>query len=245
MKLIRNLLEAAKKPAAGPRSILSTMGQQPAKLVNFNCQNHHLTSLEGGPQETERGFVCNFNELTSLEHGPKKVGGSYYCNANKLTSLQHAPAEVLTFDCSDNQLTDLEGCPTVNDNLLCGDNKLTSLKGAPRQVHGTFYCSSNQLTSFEGGPEFVNGHVNADYNEFTSLHNIHKHLKEVNGYLDLEYNDVASHVLGLLLIKGLTEVKLDNRRVAQIINKHLKAGRDVVACQEELMAADLDEYAQL
>jgi hypothetical protein len=52
-------------------------------------------------------------------------------------------------------------------------------------------------------------------------------------------------VLGLLLIDNLTQVILDNREVQGIINDYLATSRDVFDCQNELMDAGLDEYAQL
>ena len=80
------------------------------------------------------------------------------------------------------------------------------------------------------------------------------HLYIIGGYANFISNPIKSHVLGLLLIDGLEEVSFESfsigadaakHKVAQIINKHLKNGRDVFACQEELIEAGLDEYAQL
>ena len=47
------------------------------------------------------------------------------------------------------------------------------------------------------------------------------------------------------MIDGLKFVGLDNEKVENIINKHLKGERDVFACQEELIEAGYEEYAQL
>ena len=52
-------------------------------------------------------------------------------------------------------------------------------------------------------------------------------------------------LLGLLLIDGLQKVFLDNMKVRVIINKHLKGDRDVFACQEELIEAGFEDFAQL
>jgi hypothetical protein len=88
------------------------------------------------------------------------------------------------------------------------------------------------------------------------LHNIHKHIKHINGTADFSINPIKSHVLGLLKIEGLkyikfvtfgyTDKELDS--VAKIINKYLSGDRDamaVMSCQDELMDAGFEEYAQL
>ena len=62
---------------------------------------------------------------------------------------------------------------------------------------------------------------------------------------DFSNNPITSHVLGLMLIEDLQFVEFDNKQLQNIINKHLKEGRDVFECQNELMEAGLDEYAQL
>ena len=52
------------------------------------------------------------------------------------------------------------------------------------------------------------------------------------------------------MIDGLTSVILDNKKVAIIINRYLKDSkkaqdRDVIACQEDLIEAGFDDFAQL
>ena len=104
--------------------------------------------------------------------------------------------------------------------------KLTSLEGAPDSVTGNFYCGScTKLTSLEG--------IGVKY------------LKQINGKIDLEDCPIKSHVLGLLKVKDLKEVKMDNKEVEEILNKHLKSGRNINKCKSELKDAGLEEYAQL
>ena len=57
-------------------------------------------------------------------------------------------------------------------------------------------------------------------------------------------NPIESHVLGLLKIKGLQEVRLDDIQLTKIINKYLPLG-DLLDCQEELIEAGYEEFAQL
>ena len=152
--------------------------------------------------------------------------GYFYCAGNKLTSLQGAPQ-------------------VVNDSFYCAHNNLTSLEGAPSAVKGNFSCSNNKLTSLEGAPSVVKGDFSCFYNNLTSLAGIHKIIKEIHGCADFEKNPIKSSVLGLMRIKGLTKVYLDNKQVEDILNKYLEGDRDIIKCQSELLDAGLEEYAKL
>jgi len=131
--------------------------------------------------------------------------------------------------------------------FYCNDNQLTSLVGAPTSVGGSFFCNDNKLTSLVGAPTSVNGDFYCANNKLTSLHNIHKQVKSIGGAIILIDNPIKSHVLGVLLIKGVTEVGLDNRKVAAILNKHLPSQgmRSVLEAQEELIDAGFEDFAQL
>ena len=128
----------------------------------------------------------------------------------------------------------------------CSVNKLTSLAGAPSHVGGDFYCSVNKLTSLAGAPSHVDGYFYCAFNELTSLKDVHKHITEIKGEFYAIKNPIKSHVLGLLLIKGVTGVHLDNKQVAEILNRHLDKGRaGMLMAQEELIEAGLEDFAQL
>ena len=104
----------------------------------------------------------------------------------------------------------------------CGD--LKSLEGAPDSVTGNFYCHHcTKLSSLEG--------IGVKY------------LKQINGKIDLEDCPIKSHVLGLLKVKDLKEVKMDNKEVEEIINRHLRS-RNINKCRAELKDAGLEEFAQ-
>lgn len=125
---------------------------------------------------------------------------------------------------------------------------LTSLKGAPREIVGSFRVYGCKLTSFEHAPEKVTGDVNLSRNKFTSLHNIHKYFKEIGDKLYAEDMDIKDSVLGVLLIKNLQSISLDNNEVARIVNRYLPNSRGknaVIDCQEELIDAGFEEYAKL
>lgn len=127
--------------------------------------------------------------------------------------------------------------------FTCAGKSLISLEGAPRVVTGSFYCQRNYIDSLDHVPESMN-YLNFYENELESLHNIHKKIKHctIGGF---EKNPIKSHVLGLLLIEGLNHVYFDIHHLAKIINDHLKGDRDVFACQEELIEAGLEDFAQL
>ena len=128
----------------------------------------------------------------------------------------------------------------------CSDTRLTSLKGAPSHVDGYFNCSVNKLTSLAGAPSHVGGDFSCSHNELTSLKDVHKHITEIKGKFYAVGNPITSHVLGLLLIRGVTRVYLDDKQVEEILNRHLGKGRaGMLMAQEELIEAGLEEFAQL
>ena len=113
------------------------------------------------------------------------------------------------------------------------------------QYPGYFSCADNKLTSLEGAPSVVNNDFSCSYNNLTSLAGIHKIIKEIHGCADFNGNLIKSNVLGLMRIKGLTRVILDNKQVQNILNKYLRGDRDIIKCQSELLDAGLEEYAKL
>jgi hypothetical protein len=171
-------------------------------------------------------YDYSHEQITSLMHGPTEVKGSFFCNNNQLSSLMYGPtATGSTFDCSHNNLTTLKHAPlTVGHNFDCSYNKLTALELLARQIDYNFKCEYNKLTSLQG---------------------IHKQIKQIGNIADFRKNTIKSHVLGLIRIERLKKVFFDDDELTKIINKHLQDGRDVMACQDELIDAGLDEYAQL
>lgn len=150
------------------------------------------------------------------------------------------------FVCSDHKLTSLKGAPSsVDGYFACHGNLLTSLKYAPSKISKSFYCYDNKLTTLEGAPSSIGGEFSCYKNKLTSLHNIHKQIKFIGGSADFQVNPIKSHVLGLLLIDGLKSIFIGNKQVQKIIDKHLKGERDVFACQEELIDAGFEDFAQL
>jgi hypothetical protein len=183
--------------------------------------------------------------LSVMGKQPEHVDGDFYCSDNKLTSLEGAPSSVGgNFSCSDNKLKNLIGGPKrVDGDFFCGRNELESLEGSPETVGIDFYCQANKLKSLVGITKKVKD-LCVNGNQLTNLHNIHK-MVDIDGAADFLANPITSHVLGLLMMPKLEEVYLDNVKVLRIINKHIKGDKDIFACQEELIEAGLDDYAQL
>ena len=141
------------------------------------------------------------------------------------------------------------------------DNALETLEGCPSFVDGDFNCQNNKLKSFEGVPSVIKRDGLFGGNLFESLHNIHEHIKRVDGslYFVSQYSymkrscPIKSSVLGLLLIKGLQTVILTDARdelddlykVQEIINVYLKKPDQLMECQNALIDAGLEEFAKL
>jgi len=135
----------------------------------------------------------------------------------------------------------------VNGDFDGADIQLRSLKNSPPKVGQSFRCNSNKLQSLEGAPMIVGYNVWAYDNPIQHLKGIGKDYSvEINGFLDIDRCPIKSHMLGILKIKKLDRIHFNfNRKVRDIINKHLESDRDILACQEELIEAGLKEYARL
>lgn len=148
--------------------------------------------------------------------------------------------------------------PNIKPTYL--DISSSMLKKVPLQVRDMpevyFVAYENYFKTFENFPKIANGYDLSD-NKFTSLHDIHKSIHEVTSDIDINFIGcpLKSHVLGLLKIKGLHKValaKLGRRtklsQVENIINRYLPNNRGndaIVDCQNELIDAGFEEYAQL
>jgi hypothetical protein len=210
-----------------------------------------LTSLIGSPQRVQGGFICTYNKLKTLEGAPQEVGGFFICANNQLETLEGGPVKVGSFyDCSSNKLITLKGLPQeIRGDLWCYNNQLTSLEGCARVIYGSLYAHNNKLlTSIEGGPSFVEGDVNLkDCPKLISLQNIHHYFKEVHGCFYLNGAIIKKHLLGLLLIRKLLCVALDDVKLEAILRKHLslKSHSDLLAQALELAEAGYEEQAKL
>lgn len=174
---------------------------------------------------------------------------NFNCFGNGLKDLVGAPKEVsLDFDCSRNRLTTLKGAPrTVGGEFSCNFNRLTTLEGAPDYVGGDFSCERNILITLKGAPKKVGGDFYCTGNNLTSLKDIHKIITNIKGEFYCQGNRIKSHVLGLLLIDGITEIcGGKNDEWCDILNKYLGMGRKgLLDCQNDLIEVGLEEFAQI
>jgi len=188
-------------------------------------------------------------ELLALSEAKGKNLLGLNINDNQIT--EQTPSEPWhgDFNCSSNQLTSLEFCPEkVSGNFYCFNNQLTSLEFCPKEVGGNFYCFDNKLTSLEFCPKEVGGVFSCYNNQLTSLADIHKRLKKMNGIFYAHNNPIKSNVIGMMLVAGCKEVDLDNKEVQNIMNKHFKSPFGhlrLLECQEDLLSAGFEEWAEL
>lgn len=229
--------------------------------AEYNISKDNIETLIGCPESCFKGFSAANNPLlTSLVGGPKLVeGGSnlgFDVSTCNLTNVKGMPEKIV--DCainlSNNQISSLEGFTQDLSGIYgidLSNNKLTSLKGLPPDLGDShIQFADNEINTIEGFPSKFEG-MNIQNNKLTNLHDIHKYVKECTG-IYLVGNPIKSHVLGVLKIKGmdnLTFVPFDDNKselskVQDIIHRYLPQG-DLLACQQELIDAGFEEFAQL
>jgi hypothetical protein len=155
---------------------------------------------------------------------------------------------------SHKNLTSLEGCPELVTGkfILDSNSKLTSLIGGPKEVGGYYSADTCDLRSLEGLPIKINSELDIRYNEsLTSLQGINQ-LKEMKGHVWISGCPIASHILGVFLIKGCSGISNDEfafgklGAALEIVNSHISKGRaGLIACIQELIEAGLDDFAQI
>ena len=197
-------------------------------------ENTGRTSLKGSPKIIKDGdFVISRNRsLKSLEFGPEEVDGDFLAKECLLTSLDFAPK-------------------IVKRHFNVNFNKIGSLVGCPEYVGMGFEAERCGLTSLEGITPRIgeegdrkNTTIVLVGNKISNLKNIHKHLKYCKGTILFQGNPIKSNILGLLKIQSLQGVIFDDGILTKIMEKYLPEG-DLLACQQELIDAGYEEFAQL
>jgi len=181
-------------------------------------------------------FIPNYDFTTPID--------AFDCSSLNIKSLLGGPQTVNYYDCSYCDLITLEGSPSFLKSLNCSDNKLTSLNHCPTRLEYMLECSDNKIKSLSHAPKHVEI-FKANNNKIISLAGIgKKYLLECES-IEIKENPITSNILGLFLVKGLKEIIADRREVFDIVIKHFNKGKDILACQEELIAAGYKEYARL
>ena len=202
------------------------------------------------PEKITGNFFCTNTNIKSLANCPREVIGRFNISRNdRLKTLEHGPISVGEFICDDGELKSLSFAPQkVGKSFSCEFNKLTSLEGFPVEVGGDILLSGNKLTSLDHLPMIIHGDLNVSENKIRTLQDVHKKIKKV-GSLDLMYDPIKSHILGLMLIEVeeiLFGTQDDDETVNDILNKWKNQGRKgVLGCQRELIDAGYRDLAQL
>ena len=203
------------------------------------------------------GFVDVHEDVdlaySGFDHFPVKFGivtGDFKCNhCLRLVSFEGAPQEIIKgeFRASECPLiTNLEHSPTRVDSHfnISRCSGLTSLKGAPKKVGGNFNCAyAHKLTSLEGCPEEVGGNVFLDETALKSLDFLPK---KINGRLSLDNIPDLKDYLKIFNTKGISHVIITRRfsKLENILNKYLPT-QDMLNCQDELIEAGLERFAEV
>lgn len=137
----------------------------------------------------------------------------------------------------------------VHDGFSIQDSNLTSFVGAPRSVGKWFNGVNTKVSSIAGMPSYIGQGLGIWNTRIHSLSGIHKVVRVCKGHFSCNKN--VTHILGLLLVKGIIEVNIDsgelgerNGPIDNIINKYLGT-ENVIMAQDELLDAGFIEQAKI
>ena len=144
-------------------------------------------------------------------------------------------------------------CKLISQNYESLQNALKIATYYVKMMDKIYYSSGEEpVHDFTGFPKIIKSDLVFEDNcTFTSLKGIDKHFTEVHGKIYFDANKIKSNVLGVVKIKGVTEIstsadyrKIHGWKLEEILNKYLRTG-DIFDCQDELIDAGLEEYAKL
>jgi len=249
---------AAKTAAKTPAKKAKTMATAPASGAGI-ISNAPVKGA--GPVQTTKAGLDWLKEYNKCSKQPTysvrpdeviDVDGSVDLREMGIQKLPVRFGKVTgNFFCASDDLTTCDGMPEeVGKDCLLDYNELASFVGVPHRVGQTFTCNGNPVTTLEGLPEFVGLHMYMnELPNIKSLQGFHKIVKNIgtsnDGMFECLNTPIESSVLGLLLVRNLSKVSLDNKQVTEILNKHLAGERDIHICQDELIDAGLAAFAKL
>ncbi len=218
--------------------------------------NTNLTSLKGFPGMDVlpelKDITIDMNPFKSLEGLPKNFTGDLLINdCGNLKNLKGCPPQLREIYLNGSGLESFEGGP-VEVKAFTAEHmaKLKTLKGFPKIVREWAHLSADLIKEFDCECDNVEM-LTIDF-PVENLKNFHKAFKRVVS-LSIYGDDIKSHILSLMLVKNLKEVILINggdvlNEAIDIVNDHLPndTGMDgLLACQDALMEAGLDQYAKI
>jgi hypothetical protein len=120
-------------------------------LINLNCSNNQLTSLDVSANTALTYLYCSSNEITSLNVSDNISLSEFDCSGNQITSLNlSANVALSVLQCSNNQLTSLDVSNNIAlQTLNCHVNQLTSLDVSNNTVLQALSCEFNQLNNLD------------------------------------------------------------------------------------------------
>ena len=215
-----------------------------------------LISLEGMPSDIHGNF--QLSDATSLQslNGMGEIRGDFkIIGASNLTSLEgmNLVSGEITLDFgATGKMGSLVGLTRPYKKLSIEGN-YGSFEGMPTEINDA-YLAMPSNRSFEHISPTVHGMLMladcaADDSTGISLLGIHKHIKVVEGALEVGFV-VSNGGLGILRIKKLTSVQFnrtltETNHLGEVLSKAITNGTDILEVQEQLLDAGLDKYARL
>jgi len=167
-------------------------------LIELNCSNNQLTTLDLSKNTNLTKLFCTGNKLIELDFSKNIELQELYCYINELTQLNVSKnIKLKVLSCSDNQLIQLNISENTNlEYLRCSDNQLTQLDISKDINLVTLYCSNNQLTQLNISENTNLEYLRCSNNQLTQL-DISKNIK-------LKETDCSKNAIDL---SGLWSIK--------------------------------------
>ena len=148
-------------------------------------------------------------------------------------------------------LQSLHNCPEITHSLDISYTPIKSLEGISTNLQELRAYSCQNLIAIDTHMPKLKRLI-VSCSGLTSLKNIHKFAPNLES-LQINMNPIESNILGLLRLPKLRffiySPGADGadrlKQALQIVEKHFKGDKNIIACQEELFKNGLDEYAKL
>lgn len=204
---------------------------------DFDCSNCLIETLEGAPEEVDRGIDCSDCEkLTSLKGAPKSVQ-TFDCSGTSIKTLAYAPLSTLEFYCNNcDKLEDISWVYNhggyVDGQFQCRNNKnLKSISHLPEKnaYEGYVIDLSNNinLRSLDGCPDSA---VALNLAGCKSLKDLRYIPQRISFYLNLSnckglknIDDVNFNKEIDIYIGGCDKLTLDGEKLTKMSESELKS----------------------